>query len=177
MPEELPLAINSITITSFEVALLVGCPIAASIGGFAHILILHSRYDRIPRPGSYILLPKNEAKFRGAWMLFRLMLSAIIGLLAALYFMGAVKEDVATFGKLLAVSMIIGYSAPRIWAMQEEIVRVKARELAEKLKQSETHQLNTNKTEPNQVLETTIFAATPRAPSSTSRASEDCGSF
>jgi hypothetical protein len=32
-------------------------------------------------------------------------------------------------------------------------------------------------TEPNQALEPTIFAVTPRAPSSTSRASEDRGSL
>ncbi len=151
---------ESSKLTVFDAALILFCPLAAAIGGCAHVLILQSKYDKIPAPGSMILLPRREAMFKGFWIVSRLFLSAIIGLVVALYFLGTVKEEVATLGKLLAFSILIGYSAPRIWSMQAEIMEFKARELAEKMK-SEGKKSPNNAMEPTPVNVTVPANAGP----------------
>jgi len=50
------------------------------------------------------------------------MLGAILGLVVALYFIGAVHENTTTLAKLAALSILLGFAAPKLWVAQERII-------------------------------------------------------
>jgi hypothetical protein len=55
-------------------------------------------------------------------MVNRIMLGALLGGLLALYFVGTLQPNVTTIAKLTALSVLIGYAAPKIWLAQERVV-------------------------------------------------------
>lgn len=70
-----------------------------------------------------MLFASNELqKARGAWIVLRLMLGAILGFVFGLYFVGSLHETPATFAKVWALSFVVGYAAPKIWAVKEQVL-------------------------------------------------------
>ena len=54
----------------------------------------------------------------------------LLGFVFGLYFVGTIIETPATFAKVWALSFIVGYAAPKIWALKEDaLVRRAEREL------------------------------------------------
>lgn len=68
------------------------------------------------------------------------MLGAILGLIIGLYFIGAIQETPSTIAKVMALSILLGYAAPKIWEAQDKIVTAKIN----KIVNSEISQDNTS---------------------------------
>ena len=110
-------------LSSYDLALLLVCPIGAVIGGFAQAIVQTIDLSGPPRNESDMRWASPELeKLRGAWLCLRLILGAILGVVIGLYFVGAIKENPATIAKITALSILAGYAAPKIWGAQERIV-------------------------------------------------------
>jgi hypothetical protein len=106
----------------YDVALLLLCPLGAVIGSFAHAMLLLINPHRIPRPGTTQFNTAQDALGRAAWLTFRLSLGAILGLVVGLYFIGALQENTTTLAKVVALSILLGFAAPKIWVAQEQLI-------------------------------------------------------
>jgi hypothetical protein len=106
----------------FDIALLIMCPIGAILGSYAHAILLTINPAKMPAPGGMRPVSPLDALGRFSWTMNRFMLGAILGLVVALYFIGAVHENTTTLAKLGALSILIGFAAPKLWVAQERIV-------------------------------------------------------
>ncbi len=107
----------------YDLALLIFCPAGAIIGSLAQAILATISPDSPPKdPGRSYKAPPHLAAARGSWLILRLTLGAILGLVIALYFVGALQENLTTFAKIIALSILLGYAAPKIWVAQENIL-------------------------------------------------------
>jgi hypothetical protein len=106
----------------YDLALLIFCPLGAVIGSFAHAILQIMNPHRVPKPGTVRILAGVDAVGRFGWLAFRLALGAILGLVVGLYFIGALQENLTTLAKIVALCILLGYAAPKIWLAQEQVV-------------------------------------------------------
>ena len=133
---------ESLGITSHDIALLVGCPIGGVIGSLAQAIVKTIDLNSPPNSeGDMRLASKELRELRGLWLHLRLTLGGILGFVLGLYFVGALQPTSATIAKVIALAIIAGYAAPKVWEAQEKVVD-------EKLKQifgSQTNQLQSER--------------------------------
>jgi len=110
----------------FDIGLLVLCPIGAILGSYAHTILLTINPTKMPGRGGTRFVSHVDALGRAMWTFNRCMLGAILGLVVALYFIGAVHENITTLAKLVALSILLGFAAPKLWIAQERIVATQA---------------------------------------------------
>lgn len=109
--------------TKHNVALLMFCPLGAAIGSFAHAISLTINPNKAPIDKSDLqIAPPEIQEIRKSWLYLRVVLGAILGLVIALYFIGSIQENISTVCKITALSILIGYAAPKIWLMQEILI-------------------------------------------------------
>ncbi|WP_321323629.1 hypothetical protein [Thiomicrorhabdus sp.] len=111
-----------IGLSKYDIALLIFCPIGALIGSFAFSITATISYVPPKKESQAKFASSQLAKARGAWLMLRLTLGAILGLLLGLYFIGAIQETPSTLAKVIALSIIAGYAAPNIWLAQDKVV-------------------------------------------------------
>jgi len=115
--------------SEFDQIMLIICPIFSMIGSLAHIFILDNDFTKPPAPNSGakmkfldFIYPFIESGGRGWWVAGRFVVGAIIGLVIALYFVGALNPQASTVARVLALCIFAGYLAPQIWFSQEKTV-------------------------------------------------------
>lgn len=119
-----------IGLSSYDIALLIFCPIGAVLGSFAHAIVETIDVSRPPTSTSQLRLASKELReLRGMWLGLRLILGAILGLVIGLYFIGAIQETPSTIGKIIALSVLLGYAAHKVWEAQDRIVTAKIKTL------------------------------------------------
>lgn len=112
--------LNVIGFTGYDLALLIACTFGGVVGSFAQAIVATINPDGPPRKEGELRIASTELQqARGAWMIMRFMLGAVLGFVFGLYFVGTLHETAATFAKVWALSFIVGYAAPKIWAAQE----------------------------------------------------------
>lgn len=117
----------------YDLALLLFCPAGAVLGSFAHAMLASMNPDQPPRDeGRVRFASPRLAAARGSWLVLRLSLGAILGLVIALYFIGALQENLTTLAKIIALSILLGYGAPKIWVAQERLLLDRVRDLVER---------------------------------------------
>lgn len=117
----------------YDLALLLFCPAGAVLGSFAHAMLTSINPDQPPRDEQRIRVASPRlAAARGSWLVLRLSLGAILGLVIALYFIGALQENLTTLAKIIALSILLGYGAPKIWVAQERLLLDRVRDLVER---------------------------------------------
>lgn len=113
-------------LTSYDLALLLLCPIGGVIGSFAHAIVQSIDLKGPPRSDSDMRVASAELQeVRGMWITLRVVLGGILGLVIGLYFIGAIKEAPAIVAKVIALSIVAGYAAPKVWEAQDRIVAAK----------------------------------------------------
>ncbi|MDU9399846.1 hypothetical protein [Pseudomonas sp. zfem003] len=104
-----------------ELLLPFACAVGAIFGSIAQAIVATIQIDGPPNKlGILEIAPPELAKIRGAWMSMRIFVGAVLGFVFGLYFVGSINETVGTFCKIWALSFVVGYAAPKIWAAQEQ---------------------------------------------------------
>ena len=113
--------IVSLGFSSFDMALIIVCPVGAVLGSFAQVIFVSIRPSQPPTDETREYVPSKKLQVvRGTWLGLRLMLGGILGLALGLYFVGSLQETAGTLSKILALSILVGFSAPRLWAVQDQ---------------------------------------------------------
>ncbi|EKY4193728.1 hypothetical protein RCQ53_000968 [Vibrio harveyi] len=117
-------------ITYFDLALLILCPIGGVMGSFAFAIMdsidpLNSPKDEV----SLIFASAQLQEKRDVWLGLRCTLGFILGVVVSLYFLGSIQPNIATVAKIMALSIVAGYAAPKVWAAHEIIVEAKIKQL------------------------------------------------
>lgn len=109
-----------------DLILLVLCPLLGAVGSIVHVLIIDIDYTKSPKLKDYADRPKVDedlAKdiqdFRGYWLVSRVIIGGVTGLVLALYFSGSIVPEATSVGRLLALAVIAGYVAPSFWRHQQ----------------------------------------------------------
>ena len=129
-----------------EITMLYLCPIFAAIGGFLHILMSSCDLTKWPesKPSSDLNLSSGDWKsqayklvefvLKGViklpvvlihspyWIVARLALSVLTGLIVGLYFIGVLPESSGGIARIFALSVFIGYVSPILWLAKEKWV-------------------------------------------------------
>ena len=109
-----------VQIHTVDLALLILCPIFTAIGVLIASL-LKSRHQLTPNPYFKRLM---DAIFTNISNVF---IGLCIGFIIALFFLGAINNDLTSLAKVLVLSAFLGYKAPSFWgAKVEEKSTVKA---------------------------------------------------
>lgn len=125
--------LTELGIKKYDLALLLFCPIGAVLGSFAQAILTTINPDQPPKDSEKVYFASSHLRAaRGAWLTLRLMLGAILGLVIALYFIGALQENLPTLAKIIALSILLGYAAPKIWATQEKFIVNRVHELVDR---------------------------------------------
>jgi len=118
--------LSQLGFSSFDFALIILCPIGSIIGSLAQVIqITIHPYKPPNEEGIQYIASKDLQDARGVWIALRLMLGGILGLVVGLYFVGAIHENAPTLTKIIALSILMGYAAPKIWVTQEKILMEK----------------------------------------------------
>lgn len=119
---------SSLGFTFYDVALLIACTFGAVFGSLAQAIMLTISLSGPPEKDSDMqLAPPHIAKLRGMWLYLRFCLGGILGFVFGLYFVGMLHENPGTFAKIWALSFLVGYAAPKIWAVKEEALMQRVR--------------------------------------------------
>ena len=121
---ELSVQIGNIALSAVDVSLLLLCPVCATLGVLVSF-VLKGRERHSHEPGV-------KAFLLGIWVnVGFLFIGLVLGLVVALFFVGAVNNEVTSLARVLALAILLGYQAPHLWMSQEVFVRkVIAEELA-----------------------------------------------
>jgi len=118
----MPISIEALKLTQIDMWLIILSPICAVIGSVTHMCLIEMNPHKMPGRGQTILLNRIDVLGRLKWVISRLVIGGVLGLLFAFYFVGAINENSTSLFKLLAFAILVGYSAPRLWFMQEKIL-------------------------------------------------------
>lgn len=121
--------LENIGLTPHDIALIIGCPIGGVIGSMAQSIVKTIDLDGPPkRENDMRLASKELQELRGLWLFLRLTLGGILGLVLGLYFIGAIQPTPGTVAKIIALSIIAGYAAPKVWEAQERVINAKLKQ-------------------------------------------------
>ena len=139
---------SGVGLTMLDIILLLGCPFCASLGTIVSSLI--ERVSNKPTLQKAKELPtykkdlanltdeeklaahneELEAFHRKAthyyqrnklWRLF--FIGLILGFVVALYFVGAITNNITSVARIFALCVLLGYQAPKIWSLQERLLQ------------------------------------------------------
>jgi len=103
-----------------DVILLKLCPLFSVLGGLVHFVLLDVNFERLPSGGGWHT--RSAVMGRIKWTLGRVFISAVLGIIFALYFVGALTEGPTTVARILAFAVVVGYMAPKLWSTQEKLL-------------------------------------------------------
>lgn len=97
-------------IRNTDLLILLISPILSLLGGLVFIVLeKDNKYESFRRKLSFI----------GS----QLFASSVLGLVIALYFIGSISPDLSSISRLFGLIILLGYQAPRLWMMQEIIIK------------------------------------------------------
>lgn len=93
-------------------------PLCAALGSIVHGMLLEMNPSRLPSKGG--MREWIHAAVIAKWFFYRIFIGGVLGLVIALYFVGSLTESPTSLARVLALSVLLGYSAPRLWLFQEQ---------------------------------------------------------
>ncbi len=100
--------IAGIEINTIDIALLLLCPIFTALGVLVAALVNSS--------DQYSQLSPIKRFFSEAFAnLANLLAGVVLGTVIALFFMGAINNDISSLARILVLSVFLGYKAPLLW--------------------------------------------------------------
>ncbi len=131
-------ALHTLGFSQLDIAMLMLCPMAAVLGSFVHMFMVENDFTKMPKPEreQSVIEHVNKSIFslnswiamlnqkRWYWVWGRITIGLSVGLLVALYFVGAINPGAANSAKVLALAILAGYLAPKLFIAQEKAVSV-----------------------------------------------------
>jgi hypothetical protein len=141
---------TNVGLSKLDVVLLLGCPFCAALGTTVSAVIRRVSEKPVFTPLSEIppnafgekLIDMSEGqrlKFlnqerkdifelnllrHGRGELVRLaFIGLVLGFVVSLYFVGAITDNITSIARIFALCILLGYQAPQIWALQENIFK------------------------------------------------------
>jgi len=105
--------IVGIDVNTVDVALLVLCPILATLGVLVASLVQakHNSPD-----------PIYKRIFNGLFSnIANLFIGLVVGIVTALFFVGAINNDITSLTRVLVLTVFLGYKAPLFWGMKPRL--------------------------------------------------------
>lgn len=113
--------LSSIGFTGFDLFLMLACIIGGVIGSVVQAIHATIGHDGPPRNlDEMSIAPPEIQEVRGLWMGMRLFSGGVLGLVFGLYFIGMLHPTASTFARIWALSFVVGYAAPKIWAIKSD---------------------------------------------------------
>lgn len=134
--------LTTLGFTKIDINMIFLCPFFSSVGGIIHILMLSCNLSKWPdcEITDFHLPTDNKEKLHKAlsfsikylialprvlinspyWILARISLSALTGLIIALYFVGIFPQTAGGISRILILCISIGYMAPMLWVAKEK---------------------------------------------------------
>ncbi|MCY1455959.1 hypothetical protein D9M71_731380 [compost metagenome] len=107
--------------TAFDIGLLIACTFGAVFGSIVQAILATIDHDGPPRTLDELrIAPPDLQVSRGAWISMRVFVGGVLGFVFGLYFIGMLHESPATFARIWALSFVVGYAAPKIWAVKSD---------------------------------------------------------
>lgn len=101
--------IAGIEVNTVDVALLVLCPILATLGVLVSSMIYVKQ--------NYSQEPLYKRIFSGLFANFaNLFIGIVVGVVIALFFVGAINNDITSLTRVLVLTVFLGYKAPLFWS-------------------------------------------------------------
>ncbi|NQZ29869.1 MAG: hypothetical protein HRU06_01290 [Oceanospirillaceae bacterium] len=101
--------IAGIEVNTVDVALLVLCPILATLGVLVSSMIYVKQ--------NHSQEPFFKRIFTGLFSNFaNLFIGIVVGLVIALFFVGAINNDITSLTRVLVLTVFLGYKAPLFWS-------------------------------------------------------------
>jgi len=114
------LALRSLGFSQVDLLLLAFSPICAGIGSTVNGMLTEMNPSRLPRAGR--IRSHLEALAFLKWCSYRLFIGCALGLVVGLYFVGSLNDSPTSLARVLALAVILGYGAPKLWQLQEQQV-------------------------------------------------------
>ncbi|MCE8010801.1 hypothetical protein [Billgrantia desiderata] len=111
------MSLDTLGLSWHDIILLIGSPILAMTVAGARAASILNPLEDVPSDEKFKI---TYRKFD--WILGWIVFGALSGLLVALLFVGAVKEDIGSLGRVLAIAMLSGYLGPQLWNKQEKLI-------------------------------------------------------
>lgn len=111
------MSLDTLGLSWHDVILLIGSPILAMTVAWARASSLLNPLEDAPSDEK-LRITYRKIDWTLGWIVF----GALSGFLVALLFVGAVKEDIGSLGRVLAIAMLSGYLGPQLWNKQEKLV-------------------------------------------------------
>ena len=100
--------IAGIEINTIDIALLVLCPLFTALGVLVASLVNSN--------DQYSQLNAIKRFFNGVFSnLANLLAGVVLGIVIALFFIGAINNDISSLAGILVLSIFLGYKAPLLW--------------------------------------------------------------
>lgn len=117
-------------VTWFDVALLTLCPFFGAIGG---LVARHLRLTEMLGQVRPIVTYKNTEKSevdspQKAYISYphvgpnATLVGGVLGLVVALYFVGAITDQITSLARVFALCILLGYQAPNLWQAQAKVI-------------------------------------------------------
>ena len=121
--------LSSIGFTGFDMLLMLACAVGGIFGSIVQSIQATIGHDGPPRSLNELSIASPEIQeVRGLWLGMRIFIGGVLGFVFALYFIGMLTPSASTFARIWALSFVVGYSAPKIWALKSDrlVAKVKS---------------------------------------------------
>lgn len=122
---------SSIGFTGFDVLLMLACAIGGVVGSMVQAVLASINHDAPPKSLDDMSIASPEVQeVRGIWLYMRMFIGGVLGFVFSLYFIGMLNPSPSTFARIWALSFVVGYAAPKIWALKSDrlVAQVTARD-------------------------------------------------
>ncbi len=112
--------IETLTLSNYDYYLLYYAPICGGIGALVRATILESNLSKYTKEGKTFVESFTYRDFQ--WYLSHIFIGLVTGLLISLLFIGGLKEEISSLGRVFALAILSGYASPSLWTKQEKVI-------------------------------------------------------